>query len=611
MKNLFYTSPKYLQSLKGIKSSASEIDGVVSDIFLISSLQILNNNTIREAIESNNKVLFDVSVQIDDTIVLTQLSNKIIIMNKDVEIFIDRHGYAGLILDRCSNITLEYPTLRGHGNFPDKLNPNGTPLIAPQRGMGEKGAYPNYSNFRNGNIASGGIVYGNGLMGTRGDGIVLAGCSDVTIYGAHISWFNGAGIQEGDNTTSYNSQTHNKNTKIAQSNIYNCYTAGIFSNFSKNLKITNNHVENIGHPDADDTDDVANPGYGYGVGTWGTGSSPSSDIVISNNTSNNVKRKALDFHGGERITVIGNVCSNSMNAGASLAGAVAGYPRDITLLGNTFINCGSTDFPTEVGYGIQANNECIASSNTIINASTPFYMNGKNIGFNNNKVKYSADYVAKTVNKSALVIRNAKNCSFSGNTISMKGSSTTNTYMIEQFSTSIEKQTTLVALGNTYEKGDAVGDNNIISNNDSVGIGKITLGDIILSEDIRVENSGVKKLRNNIFETKATITILASGGGLTFTTDAKQGTGSIANITNTNPIAIYITLKNSDTARIDYYIDNYTTSDTLISRVDIFKQNSSILGVRIINNSGVVLNTTSLSNDIVISLTVHHDRFYI
>lgn len=29
MKNLFYTSPKYLQNLKGIKSSASEIDGVV------------------------------------------------------------------------------------------------------------------------------------------------------------------------------------------------------------------------------------------------------------------------------------------------------------------------------------------------------------------------------------------------------------------------------------------------------------------------------------------------------------------------------------------------------------------------------------------------------
>lgn len=48
MKNLFYTSPKYLQNLKGIKSSASEIDGIIGSISAISkaNLKVLDINDL-------------------------------------------------------------------------------------------------------------------------------------------------------------------------------------------------------------------------------------------------------------------------------------------------------------------------------------------------------------------------------------------------------------------------------------------------------------------------------------------------------------------------------------------------------------------------------------
>ena len=74
MENLFYTTPKYLQNLKGIESSASEIDAVVkaggggsssSEGDMLKSIYDTNSNGIVDNAEKVNNLTVETAVPID------------------------------------------------------------------------------------------------------------------------------------------------------------------------------------------------------------------------------------------------------------------------------------------------------------------------------------------------------------------------------------------------------------------------------------------------------------------------------------------------------------------------------------------------------------------
>ncbi|TBM14786.1 right-handed parallel beta-helix repeat-containing protein [Hafnia alvei] len=119
----------------------------------------------------------------------------------------------------------------------------------------------------------------------------------------------GIGIRNEVNTTGFVDYSNDTDVPrgilVTDCRIQGCYTAGIWVVSGYDLRYSNNRIEDIGHPLANDLlDDDFNPGYGVTTSRFRR----IRDIIVTDNYFSNCKRKSIDFHGGGKLIISNNMC---------------------------------------------------------------------------------------------------------------------------------------------------------------------------------------------------------------------------------------------------------------------------------------------------------------
>lgn len=561
---------------------------------IVYSTDNLTSAEIATIITNNDAVEFVGLTSIQTPIILNGLSDKMI-QSHNGGIFIDRHGYSAFELTNCHDITFTGITCRGYGVFPDRLEPFGIPLNSPYRGMGEKGLYPDYMEYRNGDNTLGGPTFGNGVGGTAGTGLMFNSCSKVIVSNCDIYGFNGDGIALGDTTVAYSLQTKNTDFTISANRIRECYTSGITGTYFENTAISGNNVFDIGHPDAQTGDDKFNPGYGVSIGHFGSGDSTSSDISIYGNIITDIVRKAIDLHSGERISIVSNVCTTARNSGISLAGNDPLYPRDVTISANSLYKCGQEATYPEEAYGVQlaGGANAVLSDNIITGAVQDILVKMDNVTISNNITKRADDTPVSSSALRAVNIFDSKNVNVTGNNIDLTGRSSGALYMIAVTSNDVATSTNARFHDNQCVFGNT-GSSIAVEERNDFGTGKsvIQYGENMFTENVENTTTSVMNPEINTFPTDLYISI-SNTGTLTWFVNA-QGSGIVSTVAYGGG-GIYVTLKNAEVSRAEYAVTSVDSRDLNISRVSAVRQNSSIISCKFYSVSGTEINPSTLT----------------
>jgi hypothetical protein len=279
-------------------------------------------------------------------------------------ISVNEHGQSIFEMMRCNKtVIINNGKLKGASNFPP---------IDGSTGYSEKGSstqgYPTSPGFYKNNSLDtsantdggyghnfpqwgGGTAptwgkWNGGYIGNEGYGVLIHNfCVQCGVTGiGEVVGFNGSGIQIGFNG-SY--QSLNLNYPVSEQcfvigqNVHDCYNQGIAHINCKNTIITKNHVYNIGHPQAKDSDAVYDPGYGIVTG-FSLGAN-AENALITDNYVHHCNRKGIDLHSGINYTIADNKVTDCRVVGIFVSqGDVPNvYTRNNKVLRNTIIKCGT------------------------------------------------------------------------------------------------------------------------------------------------------------------------------------------------------------------------------------------------------------------------------
>ncbi|WP_273979343.1 hypothetical protein [Vibrio parahaemolyticus] len=295
-------------------------DGKVAEILTKDGKLYLSNFGIDPLIDETEKVqlflskggylIFDVDVQCSECY---PIPNSTLEINAEVKN--QKHGYDALILDAIDNVKLfGRGSVAGPGLFPSKT-------FGGTAGGGEKvfsiaqeGKWPIGRGPQDNGYGS----FNGGFIGNGGCGVLIKNGSsnidvDIETYG-----HNYAGVCVGDPLlTSQPGEIRNKNITI-DGRHHDNYDAGVSYHAVDGLVIKDSiKTYNNGHPDALESDDEINPGYGVTSRLTSDLAESAIDVYIGGRHTFN-KRKNVDAHSGQDIRV------NAYSEGALVYGAAFG-----------------------------------------------------------------------------------------------------------------------------------------------------------------------------------------------------------------------------------------------------------------------------------------------
>lgn len=327
----------------------------------------------------------------DQPCLLLRNKKNIHIIGYGATLHVDVHAQGILELQECSNITIEGLKYEGYGSYP---------ALEGTTGRGEKGTdtagydtrdiwgkYKNnsldtsaYTTHGNGGSAWG--TFGGGFIGNVAYGLLVhRGCEDVTVRSCESTGFNYSGFYVGhlgDYTPTDLGYADSIHTVFESCVAHDNYNAGFASRACDGLTYVACHSHDIGHPDAQLTDDVVDPGYGIGCNV--TAFSPSKNVTVQDCRIVNAKRKGIDAHTAIGFYVENNYVNNSWAQGIFANWVDSDNPTyNLIIKGNEVENCGvhATDGNGAIGIrtpqtGTQVGgpSNAIVSNNRALNCST-------------------------------------------------------------------------------------------------------------------------------------------------------------------------------------------------------------------------------------------------
>jgi len=304
-------------------------------------------------------------------------------------LIVKTHGMDAIALIACENVTVEL-AIQGPGVFPaidvttgyaekgeERFGYDSAMVLAPNNGLdtsnytsgaydGTQGQFPNYN--ADGSQAAGWQnkwgKFLNGYIGSWACGIkVQRACRGILINRCHITGFNygavGIGIRNA--AVAYGSADYTTESDVpdgvmvSQCYIRNCYSAGIYVLSGYRLVYLGNNIEDIGHPNGDDTLNASyDPGYGITHGR----NRRIRNVTISENMIRNCRRKCIDFHGGGQAIITNNQCLEH--------GVVGIYAK-----------CGSGWAPNYEPYNLIISNNYVRSRNVPASFTTGLLIGAK------------------------------------------------------------------------------------------------------------------------------------------------------------------------------------------------------------------------------------------
>ena len=250
-----------------------------------------------------------------------------------------KHGYNALIIDNCKQWHIAKSGLiQGHGLFPSKD-------IGSTNGGGEKRlSLDTTGRFgqNTGDDDQGMGSFGGGFLGCVGSAVTIRnGCEDF-YCGINTTGFNGYGVITGDLSHSLSDTTEplNKNGLIDGSHDGN-YIAGIGLLACDNVNVSDEaSSSNNGHPDALESDDEINPGYGVTSILVSDSGNYARNCTVGNCNLVGNKRKGFDVHSGLNIRCKSPYIEGSFIHGISYGGG-SGVRNGGGWESPKIVNCGT------------------------------------------------------------------------------------------------------------------------------------------------------------------------------------------------------------------------------------------------------------------------------
>ncbi len=234
----------------------------------------------------------------------------------DGSITTTKHGYDALVCDAVSDVEIKgIGFISGIGLYPEKT-------LNGQSGAGEKGyclAERNKWPVSRGNVDNGLGLFQGGFIGNGGCGVLIKnGCQNIEVN-LETKGFSYAGVCVGDPLlTGTAGEVRNKNITIDGEHHDN-YDAGVSYHAVDGLVIKDScRTYNNGHPDAVESDNEINPGYGVTSRLTADAAESANDVYIGGRHTFN-KRKNVDAHSGQDIRV-GAYSEGAMVYGAQFGG---------------------------------------------------------------------------------------------------------------------------------------------------------------------------------------------------------------------------------------------------------------------------------------------------
>lgn len=335
---------------------------------------------------------------------------------KNGTLLVKEHGLGAIDFNLCENAKAENLICVGAGNFPpldgmtgrgekgrenagyfdltlynSAVKRNNSVDTSSYSGGGYGGNFPQWGG---GTAATWG-VWNGGFIWNHGFGIAFIDCVNGVADGCDVSLFNGSGIY-----CVGGGSIHVKNCHIHGNYIGGVEVFASAPTQADLVAVTNNIIENNGHPQSTTSDEQLDPGYGF---TINRGTRPPRQVEVKGNIFRGNKRKGVDAHSFDNILVEGNkisssgygvavVISDSFSVGGSAVitsntihdidygtggrghAIQFAYPEgDVIVSQNHIIDIGSPESHIKdyysYGISITAANTCVVEGNTIMNSA--------------------------------------------------------------------------------------------------------------------------------------------------------------------------------------------------------------------------------------------------
>jgi hypothetical protein len=305
------------------------------------------------------------------------------------------HGQGGYEFQLCEDMEINGLYAEGPGNFPPLdsttgrgekgvagagyyLNSGGLGLgyfknnsldTTSMNAGGFGGAFPQWG----GGTASTWGAWNGGYIGNQGHGILVHnGCKHLTFTRSGGKFFNGSGFKVGFQGNYF--PTYRGYADCEDINAVDCigsenYDAGFDFMAVQGYSVIRGYAHKCGHPDAVVSDAALDPGYGF-TSRYTSYSQAKGGLVAFLQAFDN-KRKGLDAHGADGLTLMANVLKRNLAYGIDVSAGVSEPLRNIKIVLNDIEDCGT--FSSSDSCAIIAQTYAAAAGadiDTIIQANT-------------------------------------------------------------------------------------------------------------------------------------------------------------------------------------------------------------------------------------------------
>lgn len=346
--------------------------GAVGDGINNDSVPIQNaiNSIINPLIpDSGGEIVFpEGNYLIEDLLIINQGRDIKLYLEKNAKLFTIKHGYGILEISNSHNICVQGGKFFGRGDFPSKN-------YSDTHGGGEK-FFTNAQGIAWGhwrNAITPLPAYNGGHLGSCGIGILIRnGSTRIEVSQTNIQKFNYSGVQVQFLGDDENIQSNYcRDITISSNNIQKTYSAGISVHGAFGTIVTNNHISKIGHPDADGSEPIVNPGYGVTARSIKYNDTEAKNSIITDNNFSHCNAAGIDSHASKGLLVTGNTFYGCYINGISMTGSSG--ERNSTIIMNNLIKdsgnvSGGEGIPNNPNFkGIPKTGIKNYNSNTIIN----------------------------------------------------------------------------------------------------------------------------------------------------------------------------------------------------------------------------------------------------
>ena len=309
-------APVLNERLNGLDVQLAEIAQVPSNDLQVFLDSIVDGSTVK--LKNQTYDLFG------EVLYLTNKNN--VVLDLTGAHFIQHyHGFGVLDISNCKNVRIINGVVEGSGNFPPQT-------VTGSTVNNEKTQYINdWGKVKNGEKIT--TTYNNGQLGSAGIGVLINHSNEnIVVEKVEAYNFNYSGIGVGFMGTEASGL--NKNVTVKD-----CYSHDNFDNGFQVMNVDgfdfdNVRSENNGHPDSLLTHEIANPGYG--ISCRNSVSLPINGRIKDSMFRGN-KRKGIDAHSGQDITIINNDVIDCFMYGIALT-RFNGDVRDFRIINNRIVN---------------------------------------------------------------------------------------------------------------------------------------------------------------------------------------------------------------------------------------------------------------------------------